>query len=131
MKRFALFVGIGGLSTLIQFLLLILFVESGLLPEVLASAAGYVLSSFFNYWANYHYTFQSTSSHAQTFPKYALAVAIGLSTNTLLFAVLLWLFNNHLALPWVEHYLVAQFLATGMTVVLNFAVHKFWIYRNH
>lgn len=131
MKRFALFVGIGGISTLIQFLLLILFVESQLLPEVIASAAGYVLSSFFNYWANYHYTFQSTSSHAQTFPKYVLAVAIGLSTNTLLFAAFLWLFNNYLALPWVEHYLVAQFLATGITVFLNFVVHKFWIFRNH
>lgn len=131
MKRFALFVGIGGISTLIQFLLLILFVESRLLPEVIASAAGYVLSSFFNYWANYHYTFKSSSSHAQTFPKYALAVAIGLSTNTLLFAAFLWLFNNYLTLPWVEHYLAAQFLATGITVVLNFVVHKFWIYRNH
>lgn len=131
MKRFALFICIGGLSTLIQFLLLILLVESNLLPEVSASAAGYLLSSFFNYWANYRYTFKSSSSHTQTFPKYALAVAIGLSTNTLLFAAFLWLFNNYLALPWVEHYLAAQFLATGITVVLNFAVHKFWIYRNH
>ncbi|WP_331345606.1 GtrA family protein [Cellvibrio sp. UBA7661] len=131
MKRFALFVGIGGISTLIQFLLLVLFVESSLLPEVFASAAGYVLSSIFNYWANYHYTFQSTSNHAHTIPKYVLAVGIGLSTNTLLFASFLWLFDNYLALPWVEHYLVAQFLATGITVVLNFVVHKFWIYRSH
>jgi hypothetical protein len=45
MKRFALFVGIGGISTLLQFLLLVLFVESQLLPEVIASAAGYVLST--------------------------------------------------------------------------------------
>lgn len=131
MKRFALFVGIGGISTLIQFLLLILFVESRLLSEVTASAVGYMLSSLFNYWANYRYTFRSSSSHAQTFPKYVLAVAIGLSTNTLLFAAFLWLFNNYLTLPWVEHYLAAQFLATGTTVVLNFVVHKFWIYRNH
>lgn len=131
MKRFVLFVGIGGVSTLIQFLLLILFVECNLLPEIIASAAGYLLSSLFNYWANYHYTFKSSSSHAQTFPKYVLAVAIGLSTNTLLFAVFLWLFDNLLTLPRVEHYLVAQFLATGITVLLNFAVHKFWIYRNH
>lgn len=131
MKRFVLFVGIGGISTLIQFLLLILFVESRLLPEVLASAAGYVISSFFNYWANYRYTFKSSNSHAQTFPKYVLAVAVGLSANTLLFAAFLWLFNNYLTLGWVEHYLAAQVLATGITVVLNFAVHKFWIYRNH
>jgi putative flippase GtrA len=131
MKRFALFLGIGGISTLIQFLLLMLFVEYNLLPEVTASAVGYLISAFFNYWANYRYTFKSSSSHAQTLPKYALAVAIGLSTNTLLFAAFLWLFNTYLALPWVEHYLAAQFLATGITVVLNFSVHKFWIYRNH
>jgi putative flippase GtrA len=131
MKRFALFLGIGGLSTLLQFLLLILFVESRLLPEVGASVAGYVLSSIFNYWANYHYTFNSRSNHKETLPKFVVAVAIGLSTNTALFAVFLFIFDQHLPLPWVEHYLAAQFLATGITVVLNFCVHKFWIYRNH
>lgn len=131
MKRFVLFVGIGGISTLIQFSLLVLFVEAHLLTEVFASATGYILSSFFNYWANYRYTFKSASSHAQTFPKYVLAVIIGLSSNTALFACFLWFFNHYLTLPWVEHYLVAQFLATGITVVLNFAVHKLWIYRNH
>ncbi len=131
MKRFALFLGIGGLSTLIQFLLLILFVEAGLMPEVSASVAGYVLSSIFNYWANYHYTFKSRSNHKETLPKYVAAVAIGLSSNTALFAAFLFVFDHYLPLPWVEHYLVAQFLATGITVVLNFCFHKFWIYRNH
>lgn len=131
MKRFALFVGVGGLSTVIQFLLLSLFIELNLLPHVAASAAGYLLSSFFNYWANYRYTFNSNSNHKETFPKFVMAVAIGLSANTLLFAGFLFFFDNYLALPWVEHYLVAQFLATGITVVLNFCVHKFWIYRNH
>ena len=131
MKRFALFLGIGGLSTLIQILLLILFVESRWLPEVPASAAGYVLSSIFNYWANYRYTFNSRSNHKETIPKYLIAVAIGLSTNTALFAAFLFVFDHYLPLPWVEHYQVAQFLATGINVVLNFCVHKFWIYRNH
>ncbi len=131
MRRFALFLGIGGLSTLIQFLLLILFVESRLLPEVSASVASYVLSSIFNYWANYHYTFNSRSNHKETLPKFVVAVAIGLSTNTALFAAFLLIFEHYLPLPWVEHYLAAQFLATGITVVLNFCVHKFWIYRKH
>lgn len=131
MKRFALFIGIGGLSTMIQFLLLILFVESRLLPEVSASVSGYILSSFFNYWANYRYTFNSRSNHRETYPKFVVAVAIGLSANTALFAAFLFLFDHYLPLPLVEHYLVAQTLATGVTVVLNFCVHKFWIYRNH
>ncbi len=130
MKRFALFLGIGGFCTLLQFLLLIIFVESKLLPEVYASAAGYALSSLVNYWANYHYTFKSTSRHKDTFPKFVVAVAIGLSTNTALFAAFLFIFENYLPLPWVEPYLAAQILATGITVVLNFLVHKIWIYRN-
>ncbi|WP_084127893.1 GtrA family protein [Cellvibrio mixtus] len=131
MKRFVLYLAIGGLSTLLQFALLIIFVESQMLTEVYASAAGYVLSSFFNYWANYHYTFKSNSRHKDTFPKFVVAVAIGLSTNTALFAAFLFIFENYLPLPWVEPYLVAQVLATGITVVLNFLVHKIWIYRNH
>lgn len=131
MKRFALFLGIGGLSTLLQFLLLILFVESRFLPEVSASVAGYVLSSIFNYWANYHYTFNSRSNHKETIPKFVAAVAIGLSANTALFAAFLFMFDQFLSPPWIEHYIAAQFLATGITVVLNFCVHKFWIYRNH
>mgnify|MGYP006173132529 CR=1 FL=1 len=70
-------------------------------------------------------------------PLYGWIIQHGLGLQHLLmrafglFAAFLWLFNNYLALPWVEHYLAAQFLATGITVVLNFAVHKFWIYRNH
>lgn len=130
MKRFVLFVAIGGVSSLIQFLLLILFVESGWLSEVTGSAAGYLLSSFFNYWANYRFTFQSKRSHRQTFPKFVVAVGIGLSANTLLFAAFLWLLDNLLPIPWIEHYLIAQVIATGLTVFLNFLVQKIWIYRN-
>ncbi len=131
MKRFVLFLGIGGLCTLLQFLFLIAFIESQLMPEVYASAAGYALSSLVNYWANYHYTFKSTSNHKETFPKFIVAVAIGLSTNTALFAAFLFIFENYLPMPWLEPYLIAQALATGVTVVVNFLVHKIWIYRNH
>lgn len=129
MKRFILFVGIGGLSTLLQFAFLIFFIETKLLNAVAASAAGYVLSAFFNYWANYHYTFKSQQSHWQAFPKFAIAVALGLSINTLLFALFLYLLGQYWPFAWPAPYLVAQVLATGITVVVNFLVHKFWIYR--
>lgn len=131
MKRFALFVGIGGISSLIQFLLLIIFVETQLLSEVAGSAAGYLLSSLFNYWANYHFTFKSNRSHRQAFPRFVVAVGIGLSCNTLLFASFLWFFDKYLPILWFENYLAAQCLATGLTVFINFAIQKIWIYRNH
>ena len=129
MKRFALFIGVGGISTLIQFLLLILFVEFRLLPEVIASAAGYVLAAFFSYWANYHFTFASKQSHWKAFPKFALTVAVGLSSNTLVFAVLFYAFTHLWQPPLIEPYLVAQVLATGFTLVVNFLMHQFWIYK--
>lgn len=123
MKRFITFVGIGGVSTLIQFLLLIILVELRLLPELIASPVSYLLSSIFNYLANYHITFSSNKSHAETLPKFMAAVALGLTSNTLLYALFLWALGK-------DNYLIAQFFATGITVFLNFMVHKFWIYKH-
>ena len=122
MKRFLFFASIGGIATFLQFILLAAFVESRLLPAVAASAVSYGLSAIFNYMANYHLTFASTSSHRETLPKFAFTAALGLCVSTLLFAIFLFLINQ---------YLVAQCLATGITLVLNFSIHKWWIYRNH
>lgn len=131
MKRFALFLGIGGISTLIQILLLILFVESRLLPEVIASGAGYLIAAIFSYWANYRFTFNSQQSHWKAAPKFALTVALGVSVNTLLFAGFFYIFSHLWHPPLLEPYIVAQGLAVGFTVIVNFVMHKFWIYREH
>ena len=122
MKHFIKFLGIGGISTLLQFVLLALLVELKLAPEIIASATSYFLSSIFNYLANYYFTFASNSSHGKTLPKFAVTVGLGLTVSTLLFAVFLHL---------IGHYIVAQLLATGITVCLNFLVHKLWIYKGH
>jgi putative flippase GtrA len=122
MKHFIKYIGIGGASTLIQFLLLTLFVECKLAPTVIASATAYFLSSFFNYFANYHFTFESGASHFRTLPKFAVAVAIGLLVNTLLYAFFLKLIGE-------DHYLVVQCLATGITLFVNYSVNKFWVYK--
>lgn len=122
MKYFIKFLGIGGIATLLQFLLLALLVEFELAPEIMASALSYFLSSTFNYLANYYITFASHSSHSQTLPKFGLTVAAGLTLSTLLFASFLQVFG---------HYMLAQMLATGITVCLNFLVHKLWIYKGH
>ena len=121
MKSFFKYLGIGGISTLIQFLLLTLFVEFKLMPIVIASATAYILSSVFNYLANYHFTFTSNLSHSKTLPKFIVAVSIGLLANTLIFALFFYTLKN---------YFIAQLLATGITVFLNFFSHKLWIYKD-
>lgn len=120
MKAFAKFVGIGGLATAIQYGLMILFIEFLAINAVAASASSYALSAMFNYTANYYWTFHSDAKHLQTLPKFALASILVLIINTLLF----WFFL-HAGL----HYLVAQVIATVITLFINFSIHKIWIYR--
>ncbi len=122
MKRFVIFAGVGGAATLLQFALLAAFIETGLANPIISSALSYGLSAIFNYLANYHLTFASRASHKQTFPKFALTACLGLSISTGIFA---------LALSLLDNYLVAQCIATALTLIINFAIHKFWIYRSH
>jgi putative flippase GtrA len=120
MKGFAKFVGIGGLATAFQYGLMILFIEYLSINAVVASASSYAISAFFNYLANYYLTFSSDTRHLQTLPKFILATSFVLILNTLLFSVF---FNTGM------HYLIAQVIATVITLFVNFAIHKFWIYR--
>jgi putative flippase GtrA len=125
MNSFIKFVGIGGLATALQYALMILLIEWLQLQEVLASASAYAISAIFNYLANYYFTFagisgSSNQGHLQTFSKFVVVAGLGLGLNTLLFYVL---FNSGL------HYLIAQVFATLVTLCVNFAAHKLWIYR--
>jgi putative flippase GtrA len=119
-NQFMRFLTVGGIATGVQFALLILFVELGLLPKVAASAVAYGMATIVNYLLNYYLTFASTKRHREAFSKFVVVVAIGLSVNTLSFWVLLNLIN---------FYLFAQVGATLITLLVNFLLHKHWIYR--
>lgn len=117
--RFARFALVGGGATLLQYGLLILFIEVLYANPVFASAAAFCLSAGANYWLNYHFTFTSQRQHAQTLPRFLLVALAGLGINTGSFA----------ALQAVLHYLAAQVIATTITLASNFALHQYWIYR--
>jgi len=120
MKGFVKFVGVGGLATVFQYGLMIGFIEFMNIPEVPASAISYGISALFNYLANYYLTFNSDAQHLQTLPKFIVATTMVLIINTLLFS---FFFNTGL------HYLIAQVMATVITLFVNFVIHKYWIYR--
>lgn len=120
MKGFTKFASIGGLATLFQYGLMILFIEYWNIDAVITSAGSYAISAFFNYLANYYWTFNSDARHLQTLPRFILVSSLVLILNTLLFSVF---FNAGL------HYLIAQVMATVITLFVNFVIHKFWIYR--
>lgn len=119
-RELGCFLVVGGASTLLQFLLLIMFCEIFAVPPVAASAISFALSAIANYWLNYHWTFASGAAHLSTAPKFFLTALLGLAINTATFA---------LALRVLPHYSLAQVIAVGVTVVVNFSIHKLWIYR--
>ncbi|WP_189417654.1 GtrA family protein [Cellvibrio zantedeschiae] len=132
MVRFIKFVIIGGAATLLQFLFLGLFVEVFGLVPTFASALSYCCSAVFNYLANYYFTFGSNSSHKQTLPKFIVTVALGMALSTTLFAIFHYLLINFLLVDTIlinSAYLIAQLFATLLTLIANFLMHKFWIYR--
>lgn len=121
-SRITRFLAVGGTATLLQMLLLMLFVELEILRPVVASAASYLISAFYNYSANYYFTFGASTSkrHAETAPKFALVCVIGITANTLTFSAV-----NHI----LELYVVAQLVAIFVTLIVNYTLHKCWIYR--
>lgn len=123
-RQFLLFVCVGGSSTLLQFVLLFALVEWLAMDKVMASATGYLLSAIYNYLINYYFTFgnsnsNSNNSHWQTLPKFGVVVLIGVVVNTFIFYVL----------NYFMPYLLAQLFAVGATLMVNFLLHKLWIYR--
>lgn len=119
LPRAGRFAAVGGVATGIQYVLLVLLVELMAAPEVLASALSFSLSAVINYLLNYYLTFGGGARHRQALPKFALVAAAGLLINTLCFSLAIML------LP----YLLAQVVATLVTLLSNFLLHQFWIYR--
>lgn len=120
-NHFIRFLFVGGTATLIQFVLLVAFVELFKMPTVYASAVSYALSAVCNYLLNYHFTFASNQQHSETAPKFILAVLLGLCVNTATFYLLQAL---------LPHYILAQIGATLTALVVNFLVQKYWIFRS-
>ncbi len=114
------FLIVGGLATAAQFAALFALVELHLCSAVVASGLGYGVGALVNYLLNYYVTFNSKQTHLATLPKFIVVVAFGLSVNTFVF------YCANLILPW---YGLSQCVATFASLVANYLLHRFWIYR--
>jgi putative flippase GtrA len=121
MKIFIKFIGIGGISTFLQYGLLILFVEMSGFKPVFASLLSYFMSAIFNYFANYYITFQSGAKHSKSLNKFALIVCVGL----ILSGCLMNIFTE-----WLNvYYVVAQIITTLIVLIWNFISQKIWVFK--
>ena len=116
--KFSSFAMVGGLCTLLQYMILHLLVTSAAMNPTLASSIGFVTSAALNYALNYHWTFRSTRSHATSFPRFAVVAFMGLLLN----ALIMLIGTGPLSL----NYLIAQLGATAIVLFWNFMVNLKW-----
>jgi putative flippase GtrA len=118
--QFTRFAVAGGAGTLIHYLVLVGLVSLAGIAPGRAAFAGAAVGACAIYLLNRRYTFASSRSHAQTLPRFALMAATGAVLN----GVLVGLLSGA-----GVYFLLAQMMATGVILVINFIVSKVWIFR--
>jgi putative flippase GtrA len=118
MRRFLL---VGGSATLLHYIAMAVLMLCADVPKGEASACGYVISTFYNYWGNARYTFGGTARHRQALPRFLVTALAGLGVNQF---VLQGLSSQGLPVP------LAQVCATACVLVWNYLVNACWSFRS-
>lgn len=121
LRQFVKFTGVGFVSAIGHYGLLIALVQIAAAPAVPASAAGALLGAWINYSLNYHYTFRSTRQHRAAVLRFAVVAAVGLVLNTLF----MWVGVERIG----AHYLLSQVVTTGLVLVWSFAGNRYWTFH--
>lgn len=121
LKSFLKFAGVGAITTVIQYLILIVLTEFGLTGPVIASTIGYLSSGILNYLLNYTYTFNSQEQHRLAAIKFAAVSSFGLGLNSSLMYIGVHVLGMH--------YLLCQVVATGVVLLWNFFANQKWTFN--
>ena len=117
-QSFGKFLLVGGFSTALQYLILVLLVHFFSAIPTLASSLGYIMSALVNYLLNRRLTFQSDSPHRRAAPRFIFVVLSGLLLNGTIMWIGTDLFNNN--------YVIVQVFATVIVLIFNYTAHKTW-----
>ena len=120
--QFTRFAMAGGAGTCVHYLVLLALVSLAGIAPGRAAFAGAAVGACVIYLLNRRYTFASSRSrgHAQALPRFALLAAAGAVLNGALVGLLSGA---------GMYFLLAQVIATGVILVINFVVSKLWIFR--
>jgi putative flippase GtrA len=113
------FLLVGGTCTLVQYVILVALVRGAGFNPTVASTIGYTLSCILNYGLSHSFTFKSNSTHRRAVPRFVFVVACALVLNAAAIYGLTAL---------GVHYLLAQVIATGLTLLWNFSASLRWIF---
>jgi len=121
-RQFVKFTGVGFVSAIGHYGLLIALVQLAGVSAVPASAAGALLGAWINYSLNYHFTFRSSKRHRDAVLKFAAVASVGLVLNT----VFMWVGVELIG----AHYLLSQVVTTGLVLIWSFAGNRFWTFQS-
>jgi len=120
LRQFIRFTGVGFVSAIGHYGLLIALVQGLGVEPVRASVAGALLGAWINYALNYRYTFRSNKRHRESVTKFAIVATVGLLLNTFF----MWLGVDVLRV----HYLLSQVITTGLVLLWSFGANRYWTF---
>lgn len=120
--QFLKFVGVGGVSTLNHYVVMVLAVELLGASPIISSLLGFVVGAVTSYLLNYFYTFRASVSHKSAASKFLAVAVVGACLNTAIVGFLIELMGLH--------YFISQMIATGTVLVLNFLASKYWSFAS-
>ncbi|HEY9005530.1 GtrA family protein [Ohtaekwangia sp.] len=122
--EFVKFVVVGGISAVLEFSLLILFVEKLSMDYLIGNVIAFALTNIVTYVLSKRYVFNAATSanKAQEAGLFFLCLLGGLLVNQ----IVLWIFVEFTSLD----YRIAKVIAIAITVIWNFFTRKHLVFRN-
>lgn len=128
--RFARFLTVGAVGTLLDFGILTLLKFAGL-PTLIANSISFTAGLLNNFTWNRLWTFAESIKvdWRRQFAQFALVSLAGLALNNLIVLMLEGVFNTLLgSTQW--GYLPAKVIATGVVVFWNYFANRKWTFKN-
>jgi putative flippase GtrA len=121
LRRFIKYTIVGGIGTLVHYLILIVLVAAHLTGPVVATVVGALCGAIFNYFLNARITFKKIANLV-SIRRFALIAILGAAINGLLMAI-----QIHFLMV---NYLVAQAVATAVVLGLTYSLNTLWTFRS-
>ena len=106
----------GSAAVGVHLALLVVLVELGGMPAVMASLVGFACGTIVNYALQHRFVFSRSGSHGWYFPRYIAVTLITMMLNTVVF----WALYSGLGV----FYVASQVITIGIVVPVNFAMNR-------
>lgn len=119
-RHFIRYVAVGAIATAVHYLTLVLCVEGFGWPAWCGSGLGALVGAQVAYLGNRWFTFAHRGAMSASWPRFQATALVG---------ALLGMAVVALAVRLGLHYVLAQMLATALSLVLTFGINRLWTFR--